>query len=73
MFLNKPIKSSDFPGLSENIKTLSDFYICGTNNFALKADLEAKYSVEVTEDDLKDLHYVVNTTRQRLNILVRLE
>ena len=30
--------------------------------------MEAKYNVEATEDDLMDLHYVVNTTRQRLNI-----
>ena len=32
--------------MSENIKTLSDFYICGTNKFAF-----AKYNVEDTEDN----------------------
>ena len=47
---------------------MSDFYNCGTNNLALKADLEAKYNVELTDDDIRELHYVVRTTRQRLNI-----
>ena len=59
---NKVIKSSDFPRLSENIKTIADFYTCGTNNFAIKADLEAKYNVEVTDADLRELHYVITTT-----------
>ena len=66
--INKPIKSADFPGLSENIKTLADFYICGTNNFLLKADLESKYNVKVTDDDLRELHYIVTTTKQKLNL-----
>ena len=57
---NKQINASVFPSLSEKLKTMVDFYINGSDIFASKADLEDKFNVEVSEEDLMDFDYALN-------------
>ena len=65
---NKPIKTTMFSNLSEKIQTMSDFYAIGTNRFLSKAELENKLEVEISDDNLTELHYIINTSRQKLEI-----
>ena len=65
---NKPLKTSAFPTLSEKIKTPADLYINGTESFAPRPDLEEKFNVEITEEDLRELHYIVRITNQTLGV-----
>ena len=65
---NKPIKPSAYPSLSTKISTMADFYVNGSNIFESKADLEEKFNVEILEEDLVELHYVITNTRQRLGV-----
>ena len=65
---NRPIKTSSFPAISSKIKTIADFYVNGTNIFATKHELENKYDIEISEENLRELHYIVTTTRQRVGV-----
>ena len=65
---NRPIKTSAFPVISSKLKTIADFYINGTNIFASKHELERKYDIEISEENLRELHYIITTTRQRVGV-----
>ena len=65
---NRHIKTSSFPAISSKIKTIADFYVNGTNIFATKHELESKYDIEISEENLRELHYIVTITRQRVGV-----
>ena len=65
---NKPIKPSAFPNLSVKIKTMSDFYATGSGTMLTKTELENKYQVTISEENLIELHYIIKTARQSLGI-----
>ena len=68
---NKAIKASTFPGFSHKIKTISDFFKEGSCDLLTKIELETKYQIELNEEDILEMHYIINTTFRNLGINMR--
>ena len=65
---NKAIKASSFPNFSHKIKTISDFFEGGSHNLLSKIDLENKYQIELSEENILEMHYIIKTTFRSLGI-----
>ena len=65
---NKAIKPSSFPTFSHKIKTISEFFQAGSNNLLTKLELENTYKIEISEESLLEINYIINTTFRSLGI-----
>ena len=65
---NKPLKKSDFPGISQTISTMSDFYEPGTFQHHSRAEIEARYGINISNESLLELHYIFKISRRNLGL-----
>ena len=65
---NKAIKPSIFPNISQKIKTVSDFFQAGSDILLTKLELENKYQIEISEETLIEMNYIINCTFRGLGI-----
>ena len=67
---NRAIKKSAFPTLSGKLITVSDFYRPGTGTLLAKAELERGFDIEVTEEDLIEMHFIIKQSRRNLGLKI---
>ena len=65
---NKPLKMSDFPGVSHKLYTMSDFYEPGTFHPYSRAEIETKYEININDATLLELHYIFKIARIKLGL-----
>ena len=65
---NRAIKKSVFPTLSGKLITVSDVFRPGTGTLLTKAELERGFDIEVTEEDLIEMHFIIKQSRRNLGL-----
>ena len=65
---NKALKKSSFRTISTKIRTISDFYIPGTNQLYSKDEFENRYRVQISNEDFIELKYIINTAFRNLGL-----
>ena len=62
---NKQIKPSDFPVLNGKIKTVSDFFLPGTNQLETMNSFNQRYGIEIDNDSFIELRYILKCAIQQ--------
>ena len=57
-----------FKSISTKVKTISDFLIPGTQQLLKKAEFEKMHAIEITDENLTELHYIIKLSCKRLGI-----
>ena len=63
---NRPIKKTVFPTISSKINAISDFYSPGTQNLYTREELENVYNLEVSNESLLEIHYIIKLALRNL-------
>ena len=65
---NKAIKKSSFKNISSKIRTISDFYIPGTNQLYSKDQFENRYRIQISVEDFIELKYIIKLSYKNLGL-----
>ena len=65
---NKPLKRTFFPGLSEKITTISDFFHPGTNIYLTREEMEQKYTINMSNETFIEFQYIFKVARRNLGL-----
>ena len=63
---NRPIKKTVFPTISSKINAISDFYSPGTQNLYTREELENVYNLEISNESLLEIHYIIKLALRNL-------
>ena len=66
---NKALKKTAYPGWSDRVTTMSDFYHPGTKITLDRADFQRKYDVSLSEETYLEFKYIFQLAQSNLGII----